>query len=70
MGEYNANQENGTALIPVYFGTWYASEFKAPEGYSISSEVVKITLNEEGLFVNDELVETDEDLLYSIKYWS
>ncbi|MBP3920149.1 MAG: hypothetical protein J6D28_01135 [Bacilli bacterium] len=68
VGEYNANQENGTALIPVYFGTWYVSEYKAPEGYSISSEVVKITLNEEGLFINDELVETDEDLLYSIKY--
>lgn len=65
---YNANTEDGTALIPIYYGTWYASEFSAPEGYAISSEIVKITLNDEGLFINDELVETDEDLLYSIKY--
>lgn len=65
---YKANTEDGTALIPIYYGTWYASEYEAPEGYAISSEIVKITLNDEGLFINDKLVETDEDLLYSIKY--
>ena len=65
---YKANTEDGTALIPIYYGSWYASEYEAPEGYAISSEIVKITLNDEGLFINDKLVETDEDLLYSIKY--
>lgn len=65
---YEANTEEGTALIPIYFGVWYASEYSAPEGYSISDEIVKIELNNEGLFINDELVETDEDLLYSIIY--
>ena len=65
---YNANTEDGTALIPIYYGTWFASEFSAPQGYSISDEIVKIELNDEGLFINDELVETDEDLLYSIMY--
>lgn len=68
VGIYNANIEEGTALIPIYYGTWYASEYSAPEGYEISSEIVKIVLNDDGLFVNDELVETDEDLLYSIMY--
>lgn len=65
---YNANTEMGTALIPIYYGTWYASEYSAPEGYGISSEIVKIVLNDEGLFVNDKLAETDDDLLYSIMY--
>lgn len=66
---YKANTDEGTALIPIYYGqVLYASEYEAPEGYLLSSEVVKIELNSEGLFINDELVETDEDLLYSIKY--
>lgn len=66
---YKANTDEGTALIPIYYGqVLYASEYEAPEGYMLSSEVVKIKLNSEGLFINDELVETDEDLLYSIKY--
>lgn len=65
---YNANTEDGTALIPIYYGTWYASEYSAPEGYGISSEIVKIELNDNGLFINNELVETDEDLIYSIMY--
>ncbi len=69
VGIYKANIEDGTALIPVYYGSvLYASEYEAPEGYGISSEIVKIELNSDGLFVNDEKVETDEDLLYSIKY--
>lgn len=68
VGIYNANTEDGTALIPIYYGVWYASEFSAPEGYAISNEIVKIELNDEGLYINDKIVKTDEDLLYSIKY--
>ena len=65
---YSANTENGTALIPIRYGTWYIKEKSAPQGYAISSEVVKVSLNEEGLFINDTKVETDEDLTYSIIY--
>lgn len=66
--QFNANQENGTALIPVKYGIWYIKESSAPLGYLLSSEVVKVELNAEGLFVNDNKVETDEDLTYSIIY--
>lgn len=65
---YSANTENGTALIPIRYGTWYIKEKSAPQGYAISSEIVKVSLNEEGLFINDTKVETDEDLTYSIIY--
>ncbi len=69
IGEYSADVEKGTALIDVMYGTTiFISESQAPEGYLLSPEVVKVSLNAEGLFVNDQLVETDEDLLYSIKY--
>lgn len=67
-GIYTANTLNGTALVPVRYGVWYISEYEAPEGYEISEEIVKVELNEIGLYINDELVETNEDLLYSIIY--
>jgi len=66
--EYSADKDTGTALIPIYFGTWYISELSAPEGYAISPEVVKVVLNSEGLFINDNKVETDEEKKYSIRY--
>lgn len=65
---FNANQEDGTALIPITFGEWFIKEESAPLGYLLSDEVVKVSLNDEGLFVNDNKVETDEDLTYSIIY--
>lgn len=69
IAEYDADVETGTALIDIIYGTTvFIKESSAPEGYLLSPEVVKVTLNSEGLFVNDELVETDEDLLYSIIY--
>lgn len=69
IAEYNANIETGTALIDVIYGTTvFIVESSAPEGYLLSPEVVKVSLNADGLFVNDELVETDADLLYSIIY--
>lgn len=69
IAEYNADTETGTTLIDIIYGkTVYIKESSAPQGYLLSPEVVKVSLNSEGLFVNDELVETDEDLLYSIIY--
>ena len=65
---YSANQDNGTALIDISNGIWFIKEESAPLGYSLSEEVVKVELNDDGLFVNDNKVETDEDLLYSIEY--
>jgi len=65
---FYADQETGTALIDIKFGTWFVKEASAPLGYSLSDEVVKVVLNSEGLYVNDELVETDEELTYSIVY--
>ena len=67
--EYSADVEKGTALIDIKYGTTiFIKESSAPEGYLLSPEVVKVSLNSEGLFVNDENVETDEDLTYSIAY--
>ena len=68
VNTYYANQDNGTALIDISHGIWFVKEASAPLGYSLSEEVVKVELNDEGLFVNDTKVETDSDLTYSIIY--
>lgn len=69
IAEYDADVETGTALIDIIYGTTvFIKETSAPEGYLLSPEVIKVSLNSEGLFVNDEKVETDEELLYSIIY--
>ena len=62
------NTEDGTALFEVTEGTWYIKETKAPEGYKLSDEVVKVEIKDNEMFVNDKKVETDDDYLYSIIY--
>ncbi len=62
------NTEDGTAVFEVKEGTWYIKETKAPQGYKLSKEVVKVEVKDDKLYVNDKEVETDENYLYSIVY--
>lgn len=63
-----ANTKDGTVKFVLNYGTTYIKETKAPLGYSLSPEVVKVEVNDDGLFVNGKKVERSEDLLYSIIY--
>ena len=63
-----ANTKDGTVKFVLNYGTTYIKETKAPLGYSLSPEVVKVEVNDKGLFVNGKKVERSEDLLYSIIY--
>lgn len=58
----------GTALFMVDYGVTYIKETKAPQGYVLSDEVVKIEVNDNGIFVNDEEITEGDKLLYSIVY--
>ena len=62
------NTEDGYAEFELTYGIWYIRETSAPEGYRLSSEVVKVEYNDAGLFVNGELVEAGEEGYYSIAY--
>lgn len=62
------NTEDGYAEFKLPYGVWYIKETSAPEGYRLSSEVVKVEYNDAGLFVNGELVEAGEEGYYSIAY--
>ena len=62
------NTEDGTALFEITEGTWYIKETRAPEGYKLSDEVVKVEVKHNTMYVNDKEVNTDDDYLYSIVY--
>lgn len=63
-----ANIENGTALFELDYGITYIKETSAPKGYQLSTEVVKVEINDNGLFINDEKVEVDETNIYSFVF--
>lgn len=66
-----ANIADGYALFEeLRYGTYYIKETKAPTGYQLSNEVVKVEINDEGFFINDKKIESDEDLKYSIVYYN
>ena len=62
------NTVDGYAEFELTYGVWYIKETSAPEGYLLSDEIVKVEFNDDGLFVNGEIVEAGEDGYYSIVY--
>lgn len=62
------NPESGTAEFLIRYGTTYIKESKAPKGYKLSDEVVKVEFTDKGLFVNGKEVKVDDEHRYSIVY--
>lgn len=62
------NPENGTAEFLIRYGTTYIKESKAPKGYKLSDEVVKVEFTDKGLSVNGKEVKVDDEHRYSIVY--
>ena len=62
------NPETGTAEFLIRYGTTYIKESKAPKGYKLSDEVVKVEFTDKGLFVNGKVVKVDDEHRYSIVY--
>lgn len=68
--EVGANEFEGTALFEdLRFGTYYIKELKAPLGYKLSDQVVKIDINEDGVFADGVSLE-ENDGIYSFKYYN
>ena len=62
------DEQTGTAEILIRYGTTYIKESKAPKGYKLSDEVVKVEFTDKGLFVNGKEVKVDDEHRYSIVY--
>lgn len=62
--EVKSNKEDGTALFEkLRYGTYYIKETKAPIDYELSDRVVKVEINDKGIFVDDKQVEEKEDTI-------
>ena len=51
------------------FGTYYIKEIKAPLGYKLSNQVVKVEINEKGVFADGVSLE-EKDNIYSFEYYN
>ena len=68
--EVGANEYEGTALFEgLRFGTYYIKEIKAPLGYKLSDQVVKIEINDKGVFADGVSLEENNGV-YSFEYYN
>ncbi len=68
--EAGANEFEGTALFEdLRYGTFYTKELKAPLGYKLSDQVVKIEINADGVFADGVSLEETEGI-YSFVYYN
>ena len=68
--EAGANEYEGTALFEgLRFGTYYIKEIKAPLGYKLSDQVVKIEINDKGVFADGVSLEENNGV-YSFEYYN
>ena len=62
--EVKSNTEDGTALFEkLRYGTYYIKEIKAPKDYELSTRIIKVEINDKGIFVDDEQVEEKENTI-------
>lgn len=64
LKEVNSNKEDGTALFEeLRYGVYYIKETKAPKGYELSTRIVKVEINDKGIFVDDNKVEEKDNTI-------
>lgn len=66
--EIKSDKETGTVLFEdLRYSTTYIKELSAPKGYQLSDKVLKLTINDKGVFLdNTEL--TKENDIYSFEF--
>lgn len=68
LEKIEGDEQTGTVEFLIRYGTTYIKESKAPQGYKLSDEVVKVEFTDKGLFVNGKEVKVDDEHRYSIVY--
>ncbi|MCI8272685.1 MAG: hypothetical protein HFJ55_01205 [Clostridia bacterium] len=68
--EVKSNKEDGTVLFEdLRYGTYYIKELIAPKGYVLSDKVIKVEMNDKGVFIDDTKVE-GEDSVYTFEFYN
>ena len=67
--EIESNKDDGTVTFEnLRYGEVYIKEISAPKNYQLSDKVVKITINDKGVFANDELLKEKDSMCEFIYY--
>lgn len=67
--EVESNIEEGTVEFKdIRYSTFFIKETEAPSGYYLSEEIVKVDINDEGVFINGEKIE-EKDEVYSFNFY-
>lgn len=62
--EVSSNKDEGTALFEeLRYGRYYIKETKSPKDYEISDKIIKVEINDKGVFVDEELKEENENTI-------
>ena len=67
--QIDSNSEKATITFKdLRYGTYYVKEITAPDGYQKSDKIVKIEINDEGIFIDGNKIEKDENEVYSFEF--
>lgn len=59
----DSDKKQGTIIFEgIRYGTVYLKEVSAPKGYQLSEKIVKIEINDNGVFADGELLEDDNSI--------
>ena len=68
--EVKSNKEDGTVTFEdLRFGIYYIKELKQPSGYQLSDKVLKLEINDKGVFIDDTEIEVKDDI-YSFTFYN
>ena len=66
--EIKSNKEEASVLFEqLRYNTFYIKEIKCPKDYVLSDKVVKLEINDKGVFV-DDIELSNEDGVYSFEF--
>ncbi|MCI9039931.1 MAG: hypothetical protein HFJ29_08825 [Clostridia bacterium] len=66
--EVKANKEDGFVTFEdLRYGTFYIKELKSPKNYELSNRVVKVEINDKGVFVDGTEIQ-EENTVYSFEF--
>ena len=66
--QIESDKDNGTATFnDLRYGTYYIKETSAPKGYVLSDKVVKVDINDKGVFVDDAEIKENE-CIYNFEF--
>ena len=68
--EVESDKKQGIVLFEnLRYGVFFIKELSAPKGYMLSDQVIKVEINDKGVFIDGEKVE-GEDSVYTFEFYN